>query len=365
MQMFLILAVITLIFLVIFQISKAAEYVGVLKGEQQTRKQTNKVNGFMMLAFMIVGLFGVWYCNKTYVGKTLLVQPAASEQGEKVDTMLFITVAITGIVFVLTQILLFWFAYKFQEKEGRKPFFFAHSNKLEFIWTSIPAITLLILVVFGLKNWSYFTSDAPKDAMEIEVTGKQFGWIFRYPGADGKFGKKFYRLIDNSDNSLGLIWKDTIVKRVNGEPQEFKDDKAAHDDLIMEQTMYCVVNKPVKLIIGSRDVIHDVGLSHFRMKMDAVPGMPTTMWFTPKYTTAEMKEKTKNPNFVYEISCDQMCGNGHYSMRGVIEVVTQAEYDAWLTKQKPKYVSVFPPAEMPKADTTAVKKDTLKTMAIR
>jgi cytochrome c oxidase subunit 2 len=120
----------------------------------------------------------------------------------------------------------------------------------------------------------------------------------------------------------------------------------------MEQTMYCVVNKPVKLIIGSRDVIHDVGLSHFRMKMDAVPGTPTTMWFKPVVTTAKMKELTKNPNFVYEISCDQMCGNGHYSMRGVIEVVEQAEYDAWIAKQKPKYASVFAPAEAPKADTT-------------
>lgn len=369
MQMFLILAVITLIFLVIFQISKAAEYVGVLKGENQTRKQTNKVNGFLMLIFMIIGLFGVWYCNKLYAGKTLFAQPAASEQGEKVDTMLMITLIITGIVFVLTQILLFWFAFKYQEKEGRKAHFFAHSTKLEFIWTSIPAITLLILVVFGLKNWSFFTSDAPADALQIEVTGKQFGWIFRYPGADGKFGKKFYRLIDNSDNSLGLIWKDTTVNRVNGEPQQFKDDVTSHDDLVMEQTMYCVVGKPVKLIIGSRDVIHDVGLSHFRMKMDAVPGMPTTMWFKPLYTTAEMKEKTKNPNFTYEISCDQMCGNGHYSMRGVIEVVTQAEYDAWLAKQKPKYASVFakpePVSAMPATDTTAVKRDTMKVVAFR
>ena len=76
--------------------------------------------------------------------------------------------------------------------------------------------------------------------------------------------------------------------------------------------------------------------------MDAVPGIPTTMWFTPKYTTKEMKERTGNPNFVYEISCDQMCGNGHYSMKGVIEVVTQEEYDLWLAKQKPNYYAAFP-----------------------
>ena len=81
---------------------------------------------------------------------------------------------------------------------------------------------------------------------------------------------------------------------------------------------------------------HDVGLTHFRLKMDAVPGIPTTMWFTPLYTTKEMREKTGNPNFSYEISCDQMCGTGHYSMKGIIEVVDQEEYDMWMAKQKPK-----------------------------
>ena len=83
-------------------------------------------------------------------------------------------------------------------------------------------------------------------------------------------------------------------------------------------------------------------LPHFRLKMDAVPGTPTTLWFTPKYTTKEMKEKTGNPNFQYEISCDQMCGNGHYSMKGVIEVVTQAEFDVWMAQQKPNYYAAFP-----------------------
>jgi cytochrome c oxidase subunit II len=350
--MFLVLAVIALIFLVIFQISKAAEYVSVLKGEDESRKQTNKVNGFLMLAFMIIGLFGVWYCNKVYAPKTLMYYGGpASEQGIKVDSMLMMTLLITGVVFILTQVLLFWFAYKYQEKEGQKVYFFVHSTKLEMVWTTIPAITLAVLVVIGLRNWTSFTSEAPADAMQIEVTGKQFGWIFRYPGQDKQFGKKYYRMIDAADNSLGLIWRDTIVNRVNGEPQQLKDDKFSHDDLVMEGTVYMVKNKPTKLIIGSRDVIHDVGLNHFRMKMDAVPGMPTTMWFTPIYTTAEMKERTKNPNFQYEISCDQMCGNGHYSMKGVIEVVTQEEFDAWQAKQKPKYLSVFPPAV---ADTSKV-----------
>jgi cytochrome c oxidase subunit 2 len=249
---------------------------------------------------------------------------------------------------VITQILLFWFAYKYQENDNRKVFFFAHSTKLELIWTAIPAITLTVLVIFGLRNWFFFTGEAPKNAMVVEVTGKQFGWIFRYPGKDAVFGKKYYKNIDPAVNSVGIVW----------------DDKLAQDDILTEQTMYVVKGTPVKLIIGSRDVIHDVGLSHFRLKMDAVPGIPTTMWFTPKFTTAEMKEKTGNPNFAYEISCDQICGNGHYSMKGIVEVVTQEEYDMWMAKQKAQYLVAFPekdPSNVPAASSAKTTDSTAKT----
>ena len=340
MTMFLTIAVVVLIFVVIFQIAKASEYVSVLKGEEVSRKQNNKINGFLMVVFLVLGLVGVWYCNELLYGKTLLVQDAASVEGARVDSMLWVTLAVTGIVFIATQVILFVFAYKYQEDTNRKVVFFAHSTKLELIWTVIPAIALTVLVVIGLRNWFLFTGEPPKNAMVVEVTGKQFGWIYRYPGKDGSFGKKYYKNIDNASNSLGLIW----------------DDELAQDDIVMEQTVYLIKGKPVKLVLGSRDVIHDVGLSHFRLKMDAVPGIPTTMWFTPKYTTKEMKERTGNPNFQYEISCDQMCGNGHYSMKGVIEVVDQEEFDAIMAKQKPYYYTAFPekdPSAAP-ADTSVV-----------
>ena len=113
---------------------------------------------------------------------------------------------------------------------------------------------------------------------------------------------------------------------------------ASHDDIHVATTMYVEVNKPVKLIIHSQDVIHDVGLPAFRLKMDAVPGTPTTLWFTPIYTTKQMQEKTGNPNYVYEIACDQMCGKGHFTMRGVIEVVTPKEYREYMIKQRPQYL---------------------------
>ena len=338
MTMFLTIAAVVLIFVVIFQIAKASEYVSVLKGEEVSRKQNNKINGFLMVVFLVLGLVGVWYCNELLYDKTLLVQDAASVEGARVDSMLWVTLAVTGIVFIATQVILFVFAYKYQEDTNRKVVFFAHSTKLELIWTVIPAIALTVLVVIGLRNWFLFTGEPPKNAMVVEVTGKQFGWIYRYPGKDGSFGKKYYKNIDNASNSLGLIW----------------DDELAQDDIVMEQTVYLIKGKPVKLILGSRDVIHDVGLSHFRLKMDAVPGIPTTMWFTPKYTTKEMKEMTGNPNFVYEISCDQLCGNGHYSMKGIIEVIDQEEFDAVMAKQKPYYYTAFPEKDPSAAADTTV-----------
>jgi len=336
-----ILAILLLGFLITFQIAKASEYVGVLKGEKKTFEQNNRINAFLLVLFLVGGLIGVYWCNELFKGRIL--GDAASDHGQKIDNMLHITLIITGAVFVLTQVLLFWFAYKYQHSEKRKPLYLPHNNKLEVIWTVVPAIFLTVLVGFGLFYWFKITGEAPKDALEVEITGRQFSWIYRYPGHDGVFGRKYFlNISDSKDNSLGLIWADTTVARKNEDGEitktiALKADKAAQDDIVETDKMVLVVNKAVKLIINSRDVIHDVGLPHFRMKMDAVPGTPTTMWFTPLYTTKQMKEKTGNPDFVYEISCDQMCGKGHYTMRGIVDVVTQAEYDAWIMSQKPKY----------------------------
>ncbi len=333
MKEFLFVALGLLIFVVIFQIAKASEYVSVLKGEEKTRRQNNKINAFLLLGFLVFGLIGVWYCNHLYYGKTLFPQGSASVEGESIDTMFMITVAVTGVVFFITQIALFWFSYKYQESDKRKATYFAHSTKLELIWTTIPAIVLCVLVVFGLRFWFKITGDAPKDALVVEVTGHQFAWEFRYPGGDKVLGKKDYKLTTPT-NGLGVDF----------------NDPASLDDIHVAGTMHIPVNKPVKMVINAQDVIHDVGLPHFRLKMDAVPGIPTTQWFTPQITTADMKKKTGNPDFTYEISCDQMCGKGHYSMRGVIIVETEAEYRAWLATQKPEYFTVHPD-KAPKVDT--------------
>ena len=337
MSGYFILAILALAFILTFQIAKASEYVSVLKGEEKSFKQNNRINAFLMIVFLVLGLAGAWWCNELFYNKTLLAQPAASDHGEKIDFMLIITIAVTGVVFLLTQILLFWFAYKYQFSERRTVYYFPHNNKLELIWTVVPAIFLTLLVGLGLFYWFKITGDAPKDAQIVEITGKQFNWMMRYPGKDNILGRKNYRLTDASNgNALGVDW----------------EDGASHDDIEATE-MHLVVGKPVQLVINAQDVIHDVGLVHFRLKMDAVPGIPTTLWFTPLYTTAQMKEITGNKEFVYEISCDQICGSGHYSMRGVIIVETQEEYDAWLASKKPQYLTVKEAAAPTPADSTA------------
>jgi cytochrome c oxidase subunit 2 len=335
----------TLGFLVVFQIAKASEYVAVLRGEERTRKDSNRINAFLLLLFLILGLVGVWYCNELLRGKIL--GAPASNHGEKIDNMLYITILITGIVFIITQILLFWFSYKYQERENASAFFYPHNNRLEVIWTVVPAIVLTVLVGFGLYYWFQINSDAPKNAVLVEVTGKQFNWEFRYPGKDGKFGKKYYKNVDETKgNPLGQIWEDP-------------DNR---DDVYVTGEMHIVVNRPVKLHIYAKDVLHDVGLGHFRMKQDAVPGIPTTMWFTPKYTTKEMKQKY-GPDFEYEISCQEMCGKGHYSMRGVVIVETEAEYRLWLASKKPQYVVANAGGTAPAGGTTPATADTTAAAA--
>ena len=324
MSGYFILIVLVLAFVLIFQISKASEYVSVLKGEEKSFKQTNRINAFLFILFMVLGLAGAWWCNELLYDRTLLAQPAASDHGEKIDFMMWLTIIVTGIVFLITQVLLFWFAFKYQYSEKRTSYFFPHNNKLELLWTVVPAIFLTVLVGFGLFYWFKITGDAPKDSQIVEITGKQFNWMMRYPGKDNVLGRKNYRLTDaSSGNALGVDW----------------EDGASHDDIEASE-MHLVVGKPVQLVINAQDVIHDVGLVHFRLKMDAVPGIPTTLWFTPKYTTTQMKEITGNKDFVYEISCDQLCCSGHYSMRGVIIVETQEEHDAWMADKKPQYVTV-------------------------
>ena len=348
MSAFIITALVVLVFIVIYQIARAGELATILKGEEKVAASTNKFMAWFWVAFFILGMIGIYKCHQYLM--PMMLPESASLEGRNYDQMMFITLCITGAVFLATHIMLFFFAFKYQAREGRKAYFYSHNNKLEVLWTTIPALVLLVLVVFGLKNWMSITSKAPDNALVVEVVGKQFNFIVRYPGPDGVFGQKNFRLISDVNNPLGLDW----------------NDKASHDDIIIETgELHIIKDVPAKLVLGSRDVIHNVGLSHFRFKMDCVPGIVTTMWFTPTITSDEMKEITKNPNFVYEIACSEMCGKSHFSMRGTVIVQTQEDYDTWIKEQKSYYKSIVNPtaeAAAPAAETPAVV-DTLNTTA--
>jgi len=323
MSGFILFALVTLVFVILYQIAKASELAAVLQGEAKAQARTNRTIAWAMLGTFVVGMWGVWYCHDLLKNKLLPV--SASVVGEEYDFMFNTTLIVTGIAFLITQALLFWFAFRYQSSDKRTAFYFPHNNKLELFWTVIPAIVMAILVGIGLKNWFAMTSEAPANADVVEIMGKQFNWIIRYPGKDGELGKRDFRKTNDANNVLGL---DTTASATG------------KDDIVLQNgELHIQVGRPVKLIIGSRDVIHDVGLPHFRLKMDAVPGITTTLWFQPKYTTEQMKEITGNPNFVYEISCDQMCGKGHYSMRGTVVVHTKEEYQAWLAKQQPYFAA--------------------------
>lgn len=337
-----------LVFFIIYQIAKASELAAILRGDEKSNAMNNRLMAWLLVIFFLLGMYGIWLCHDYMSDKMLPI--SASDHGVKYDSMYRITIYVTGIVFFITQAALFWFAYRYQSTPNRKTVFFAHNNKLEVIWTTIPAIAMTLLVVVGLKNWNMMTKEeyVPKDAMIVEIVGKQFNWIIRYPGKDGVLGKKDFRKINDVDNVLGMDWT---------------DNNNTDDVVLQNGELHLIKGKPVKLIIGSRDVIHDVGLPHFRMKMDAVPGIITTMWFTPTVSTAEMKEITGNPDFVYEISCDQMCGKGHYAMRGTVIVHTQQEFDAWMAQQQSYHAqnnAAAAPAAQPEQKTDSVNAITMK-----
>jgi cytochrome c oxidase subunit II len=306
-----------LIFAVISKVVKVLELTYELNGKQMNIKW-NKINGVLMFLFMFAFLGGTLWEMNTH-GRMLLPE-SASEHGLLTDRLFNITLIITGFVFVVTHIFLFWFAYKYRGSEkNKKAYFYPHNDKLEVYWTVIPAIVLTVLVISGWKTWTDITKPAPKDAIQLDVVAEQFLWNVRYAGADGKLGTKTFKLV-NDVNKTGIDF----------------NDKNAKDDF-MATEIYLPVGKPVNFNFGARDVIHSAYMPHFRAQMNCVPGMPTLFWFTPRTTTAEMREKLNDPKFDYILMCAKICGSAHYNMKMNIVVVTEAEYKEWLGKQKPYY----------------------------
>lgn len=303
-----------LIVVVLGMLIRITNLVDVMRGTYQKRVGlSNQVNAALFVVFLILGTIGfVWI---TLHARQYYLPEASSEHGPKLDYMFWQTMAIITFVFIATHILLFVFPFIYQYKDNRKAVFFPDNHKLELIWTVIPAIVLTLLVFGGWKAWSEVTSPAPSGHTKVEIVGKQFNWIVRYPGTDNNYGSYDFRNIDE-ENQLGLKWDD---------PNSFDD--------VMPSEIHLPVGKPVEFSIRARDVLHSVFAIHFRQKMDAVPGMPTSFWFTPTKTTGEMRAETGNPNFNYEIACTEVCGRNHFAMRMLVVVETEAEYQKWLASQ--------------------------------
>lgn len=276
----------------------------------------NNVMGIICIIFLIAGMAGA-YWSITEQGSMSLPE-SASKHGVDIDNMFLVTSILTLIVFVITQILLFGFAFYYRSSEKRKAYFLPHNNTIEKLWTVIPAIVLTILVVFGFFTWQkVMNSTQVKGDINIDVTGHQFAWEIRYPGKDGVLGGTNYTLT-TGQNILGVNFKDKA---------SFDDQKA--------DTLVIPVNKSIRLNIHAQDVIHSVYMPHFRLQLNAVPGLPTFFKFIPTITTAEMRVKTDNPKFDYLLYCNKICGDGHYNMQKVVKVVSVEEFQEWVAKQKP------------------------------
>jgi cytochrome c oxidase subunit II len=272
---------------------------------------TNEINPRLMIAFLVLGGLALAY-EWALHGKYALVGDSASAHGVEIDNMLITSLALTGIAFIIVQVLLFGYAYLYRARPGRKAIFWHDSQPLELGLAGITAVGLAFLVLGGVRVWTDIHAKPSAEALQIELVGEQFQWGIRYAGVDNKLGPANYKLIA-ADNNFGIDYSKPESK----------------DDVIMAEKVITVpVGRDVHLNIRAKDVLHGVYMPHFRVQMYAVPGMPTEFTFKPIVTTAQMKEKTGNPNFEYEMACSQLCGAGHYNMKVTIKVVSPEEYKA-------------------------------------
>jgi cytochrome c oxidase subunit 2 len=218
------------------------------------------------------------------------------------------TLVVTGIIFVLAQFALGYVIIR-SRNDGRRATYNHGNNRLETVWTSATALLFLGLVLMGTKIWANVHFDEPPaDAIPIEVLGKQFAWSFRYPGVDGKFGRTDLKYVnDSAGNPFGL------------DP----NDPAAKDDLV-SASLKVPAGKPIKLIMHSRDVIHNFFVRELRMKQDIVPGMEIPLSFTADTIG------------VYEVPCSELCGLGHFQMRTTMQVMSMADFEQWKIQQAQK-----------------------------
>ena len=213
----------------------------------------------------------------------LRLPDGVSSYSGRVDGLFYLILWITGIIFVVVEVLLLFFLFRYRRREGRRARYTHGNNRLEVIWTIIPAVICVVLALLSRRTWAEIKQQIPKDAMQIEITGEQFAWNIRYAGPDGKLGTA--------------------------------------DDIVTLNQLHFPVGRPVVATLRSKDVIHSFFLPEFRFKQDAVPGMSTRIWFDSMRVGH------------WEIACAELCGLGHYRMKGFVTVETPEEYEKWLSEQ--------------------------------
>jgi cytochrome c oxidase subunit II len=340
----LILAVLVLVAIAIWQLAKIFELsqMGADRvNDQIANDSDNKYNGYLLFAFLVF-IYGITIFSFAKYGKMLL-PISASEHGVDYDRLMWISFAIIFFVQTITQFLLHYFGYKYRGEKDKKALFYADNDRLEFIWTIIPVITLAALILYGLYSWvNIMDINDEDDPLIVELYAQQFNWTARYGGDDNVLGDASVRLIDiNKANVLGLD---------EGDPN-------ASDDVIVKE-LHLPVGRKVNFLMRSQDVLHSAYMPHFRAQMNCVPGMVTQFSFTPTVTTEEMRlnpeviDKVKRTNglraqraaagepnsdpweFDYLLLCNKICGKSHYNMQMKIIVESEEDFNKWLKEQK-------------------------------
>jgi cytochrome c oxidase subunit 2 len=235
-----------------------------------------------------------------YFGREWL--PPLMSDRAAIDSAIGVSLVVTGVVFIATNLLLAWFSWRYADDGAGRAAYWHDNARLEWTWTLATAGVMFLFLFKALGLWAEVQSPAPADALQVEVTGQQFRWVVRYPGPDGVFGKSDPRTA-SGDNEKAYIGVDS-------------HDPASADDIVLVNTLYIPQDRPVRVRLRSTDVIHSFFLPQFRVKQDAMPGLTTETWFVPKGSGD------------FEIACAEHCGLGHYRMKGMVHVVPAAELDA-------------------------------------
>lgn len=373
MTFFLAILIVALIVIAFTQLSRIHKFSGDIRNrrEEDISDTANKFNaGLMFLSIFVYFGFVIW---QMVVWGPYMLPEAASEHGASVDTLFAVNWMIILPVFFIVHLLLFSFASKYYYRKGQKAYYFTHDNKLEFIWTIVPSITLAGIIIFGLITWNKIQTTEDEDPLVVELYAKQFDWTARYTGNDNVLGNANYLLVSGT-NPLGVMTEISIDEKLAeyaegiakletslemvmpDDKREEKEEKialynrfvarildmkntkgdinAGADDRIVKGELHLPIGKEVEFLIRAQDVIHSAFMPHFRMQMNAVPGEITRFVMKPTITTEEMRSKLGDPEFNYILLCNKICGAAHYNMQMDVIVESQAEYDIWIKEQK-------------------------------